>query len=227
MYKCECGRQYQHKGNLTRHCREKHTSIEHWICVETSCSTKFIRRGYLAKHLVMKHGYSVKDANVAALDAPRGDNPRAASSTYEDISDDDTILDLLDEIASANTQTMDQTEVSDFNLDLFETQNVDTCTTPEENSVPFDTTRNESSEVILSNNSCDNNSSISVGLADYITISDNESEENECKDLDVPNDVTLTQVVTLTFRRTVRNVNGTQVVGPVEQDFDAYEQWNY
>ena len=96
-FSCDiCSKSYKLKRSLKRHIKERNVQVEHWKCVENGCSSKFIRRGYLSRHLVWTHGYSRSDAREAALTAPRGDRPNQHGG-LEDISDDDTILDLLAE----------------------------------------------------------------------------------------------------------------------------------
>lgn len=96
-YLCDtCGKSYQHKRNLKRHVKERHCTLEYWNCVEENCSSRFIRRSYLSRHLAWTHGYNKTDAREAAINATRGDNPTQYGDR-EEISDDDTILDLLAE----------------------------------------------------------------------------------------------------------------------------------
>lgn len=71
--------------------------VEHWNCVVDGCQKRFIRRSYLSRHLVWTHDYSRCYAREAALTAPRGDKPKQHDG-LEDISDDDSILDLLAEL---------------------------------------------------------------------------------------------------------------------------------
>ena len=99
------------------HIKVRHDQVEHCKCVENGCSSKFIRRGYVSRHLVWTHSYSRSDAREAALTAPRGDRPNQHGG-LEDISDDDTILDLLAERdKTANVQ--DYLDKSDgFDTDL-------------------------------------------------------------------------------------------------------------
>ena len=78
---------------------------------------KFIRRGYLSRHLVWTHGYSRSDARKAAMSAPRGDRPNQHGG-IEDIRDDGTILDLLAEHdETVNVQDYFD-KVDDFDTDL-------------------------------------------------------------------------------------------------------------
>ena len=112
-----CLRGYKYKRNLTRHVSEKHSSHEHWNCTVEECHAKFIRRSYLSKHLTICHGYDLVTARESALSASRGDVQK--HSYYEDVSDDDTILDLLAEAdGTLNNQSFNEAMAS-FNLKQF------------------------------------------------------------------------------------------------------------
>ena len=64
---------------------------KYWNCIEESCTSRFIRRGYLYKHLTgRKHKYSKEDTRRKALAARRGDIDND-SQYYEDISEDDSV----------------------------------------------------------------------------------------------------------------------------------------
>ena len=97
LFKCDlCPRTYRLKKNLKRHIREGHTAIEYWLCVQSGCVSKFVRRSYLSKHLMLKHGFNKLDTHSTACQAPRGDI--RPEEYYDDVSDDDTILDLIEEM---------------------------------------------------------------------------------------------------------------------------------
>lgn len=119
-YLCDrCGKSYKHKRNLKRHTKEHHSGTEHWNCVESSCASKFIRRSYLSRHLVWVHGYNKSDAIEATLNARRGDVPQQISE-YEMVSDDDTILDLLEERENMVTVQGYCDTVGDFELNMLD-----------------------------------------------------------------------------------------------------------
>jgi len=103
VYTCEiCKREYKYRKNLLRHMKEKHViEYEFWNCVVKNCASKFIRREYLFKHLEQIHKFPVDDARKAALKATRGDD--VENGYYEEVSDDDTILDLIGEIHDVNS----------------------------------------------------------------------------------------------------------------------------
>ena len=74
MHQCDtCGKIYSLKRNLVRHVKEKHTVIEYWNYTEFGYSAKFIRRGYLSKHLGKHHDFDRLTASEKAVGAPRGD----------------------------------------------------------------------------------------------------------------------------------------------------------
>ena len=105
MHQCDtCGRVYTLKRNLVRHVTEKHSVIEYWNCTEFGCPAKFIRRGYLSKHLGKKHGFDKLTASMKAVGAPRGDRQERYEPELEDISEDESILDLLNDIDELSTQ---------------------------------------------------------------------------------------------------------------------------
>ena len=81
------------------------------------CTSKFIRRSYLAKHLNRYHNYYRVTSRECAINATRGD-VRVESQYYEDISEDDSILDLLAEADGIESQE----SVEDFiaNIELRE-----------------------------------------------------------------------------------------------------------
>ena len=75
---------------------EKHADHEHWNCVEPNCAKTFIRRCTLSHHLSTIHGYTPLRAREFALRAIRGDVN--VNSYYEDISDDDSVFDIINDI---------------------------------------------------------------------------------------------------------------------------------
>lgn len=98
IHQCDtCGRNYSLKRNLKRHVSEKHSKdYEHWNCVEPDCAKTFIRRTTLTHHLRTVHGYTPIRAGEFSLRALRGDTQ--ANNYYEDISDDDSIFDVINDI---------------------------------------------------------------------------------------------------------------------------------
>lgn len=115
---CEvCAKEYKYKRNLIRHQSEHHSDTEHWNCTVEECHAKFIRRGYLSKHLVICHGYDSVTARKCALNAVRGDYQRPAY--YETVSDDDSILDLLAETDGTMANQVFNEAMAQFNLGQF------------------------------------------------------------------------------------------------------------
>lgn len=118
-YMCDtCGKSYQYKRNLKRHVNEKHCTVEHWNCVEKNCKSKFIRRNYLSKHLILTHGYTTLRAKEVACRAPRGDLQQEAY--YEDISEDDSVFDLIGTINEIKSQPRFYEKIDDFELDYLD-----------------------------------------------------------------------------------------------------------
>ncbi|CAC5390306.1 unnamed protein product [Mytilus coruscus] len=107
MFRCDtCKKEYKYKKNLSRHMMEKHRpDYEHWNC--SMCKRKFIKREYLYRHLQKIHGLDKVKSIRMAMESTRGDKNQQPSY-YEDISEDDTIFDLIDELDFSDTsQTFD------------------------------------------------------------------------------------------------------------------------
>ena len=118
-FKCyQCGKEYVHKRNLQRHTDEHYSNQEHWNCVVSTCESTFIRREYLAKHLVLFHGYDKTISRECAINAIRGD--RQIQPNYEDICEDDSILDLIAEADSASYSSDGDHFISSFDTEWFE-----------------------------------------------------------------------------------------------------------
>ena len=67
LFQCDlCPRSYRYNKNLKRHVREVHRDVENWLCVQDNCVSKFVRRSYLSKHLVHKHGFEKLEAHATA-----------------------------------------------------------------------------------------------------------------------------------------------------------------
>ena len=96
--------------------------MKYWKCVESRCSSKFIRRGYLLEHLVSHHKYSRADARSATLTARR-ENERQLQGYYENVSSDDAILDILSEQHEVNVaKTLEV--INDFDIVKLDSFNV-------------------------------------------------------------------------------------------------------
>ena len=101
MFQCDtCGKFCAYKRNLVRHVKEIHSSTaeEYWNCPEFRCASHFIRRSALTKHLMKSHGYDTFTASMKAVNAQRGDRLEYYEAEVEDVSADDSILDLLNDI---------------------------------------------------------------------------------------------------------------------------------
>ena len=99
FHQCDtCGRNYGYKRNLARHVKEKHAVYQHWNCVENDCKKTFVRRSTLSFHLSTIHGYTPLRAREFALRAPRGDVRSNVGGYYSDVSDDDTVFDIIQDI---------------------------------------------------------------------------------------------------------------------------------
>lgn len=77
----------------------------------------------MSRHLVWKHGYSQPDAREAAITASREDCP-VQHGNLEDVSEDDSILDLLDE-REVNVHDFCE-KVNAFDTDMFDQVLADT-----------------------------------------------------------------------------------------------------
>ena len=125
LFKCDlCPKTYNLKKNLKRHIREGHTAIEYWLCVQGGCVSKFVRRSYLSKHLMLKHGFNKLDAHSTACQAPRGDIQ--PEEYYDDVSDDDTILDLIEELDQEQYEQHYMDSISNFKIPDFNNNDVGT-----------------------------------------------------------------------------------------------------
>ena len=101
MFQCDtCGKFCAYKRNLVRHVKDVHSSTaeEYWNCPALRCASHFIRRSSLTKHLMKSHGYDKFTASMKAVNAQRGDRLEYYEAEVEDVSADDSILDLLNDI---------------------------------------------------------------------------------------------------------------------------------
>ena len=86
--------------------------------------SKFVYRGYLSKHLMLKHGFNKLEAHATACQAPRGDIQ--PEEYYDDVSDDDTILDLIDEMDKEQYEQHYMDSISNFKIPYFYNNDVGT-----------------------------------------------------------------------------------------------------
>ena len=66
---------------------------------------EFIRRSYLKRHLILCHKLDGVTTRRAALVAPRGDD--CPSGYYKEVSNDDSVLDILRDLIDANQSEAD------------------------------------------------------------------------------------------------------------------------
>jgi hypothetical protein len=123
-YICDtCDKSYKTLRNLRRDIKEKHTLIEYLVCTEEKCTSRFIRRSYLSKHLILKHKYSSDIAIELALSAERSNTNKGY---YEDVSADENIFDLIAEKNSNTDNIQFANSVNQFDVTLLQESNVDT-----------------------------------------------------------------------------------------------------
>jgi len=98
-----CGHGYQYGRNLKRHIHEKHLQTEHWQCEIEDCNKPFQKRSFICEHLCNIPKLSRECAMKISITTERVISNRH-SAYQSDVSEDDTVLDLLEEEehASAN-----------------------------------------------------------------------------------------------------------------------------
>lgn len=112
-----CDKTFTKSRNLKRHMTEVHNNLKHWRCPQ--CTGKFTRRSNLAAHLERMHSMSKYDAKCASVKASQHSNQPKVGK-YSDISDDDTIFDLiteLDEFVSSASNALSSENTSDTFFD--------------------------------------------------------------------------------------------------------------
>ena len=102
-------------------CEKKHTTIKYWLCARSDCVSKFVRRSYLSKHLMLKHEFSKLEAHGAASQAPRGD---IQCETYYDPVSNDTIFDLIEEMDQEQYAEQYKEKISNFDVTDFNNNEV-------------------------------------------------------------------------------------------------------
>jgi hypothetical protein len=225
--------------------------LEYWNCIEESCTSRFIRRGYLYKHLTgRKHKYSKEDARRKALAAHRGDID-IASQYYEDISEDYSVFGLIAGVEVENTNYGGRFDIDDY---LDENANaraddkqihVDTVSIhddiPKEDNIqkPCDDIQYEDiSDADIEDDvqdSCGNQGNTvsdkeCEDLCDEQTIhSDNDviivsdDEANSETAVEISTSTFKTQTLVLTLTKTVQLINGQEVATNVSCKQDFYE----
>lgn len=236
MFGCNmCTREYKYKRNLTRHVKENHSkTLEHWNCTEDGCFSKFIRKEYLFRHLSSIHQLSKMDARRKAIEAKKGDIETPENQYYEDVSDDDTILDLLQDLSDV------QDIGGDFNIDEFLSsdegenlihdennnmcENLNDCLSSTESVGLMETKMlyEDISSPDSFEHSVENNNTYN----EVIVISDEEYRNNSETAVDISHVTTKTQTIVLTFTRTVSYINGDEVFSEVETEQQYSEHYN-
>ena len=249
-YRCDmCGKSYKHKRNLKRHIKERINDSEHWNCIEEGCSSRFIRRSYLSKHLVWIHGYNQDDARETVLSAPRGDKPKQYGE-FEDISEDDSILDLLAERDATLISNEFYDKIEDFNTDLFDQQTTSTGADTSFDAmcdIDIEVLEYEKVDSLQSNASgydsdtkgkgdkngdgiSDRDDNIAQGNDDNLAHGNDDiiyiSSDEECRDVEVSQLRVKRQTFILTFTRRMKYINGTEVDCDMHLQSDFYEEFD-
>ena len=196
LYLCDtCNRVYKYWKNLLRHMREKHDpSHESFQCVEDGCERKFIRREYMRIHLQKSHGYEKADAIRAVLNVSK-DN-KENEDEFEDVSDNDTVFDLMDELD----------KIQENNTPQENTFNIDECLSePEE---PAENEMNRDSDINNNIPDAKDNHNSDIEIIEISDDDDDVNEQNSTTMLDHSTLRTRTQTVTLTFERKIHYVDG-------------------
>ena len=126
LFQCDlCPRSYRYNKNLKRHVREVHRDVEYWLCVQDNCVSKFVRRSYLSKHLVNKHGFEKLEAHATACVAPRGDVDR--DTYYDKVSEDDSVLDMIEEMDAAQYGDRYMNTITEFKIPDLNNNSISSC----------------------------------------------------------------------------------------------------
>ena len=117
MFVCDtCRREYITKKSLTRHIKERHIQNKHFICTESNCSSKFVRRSYLKTHLLNIHNVDIalaKESSASAILVSNYNNSASAtvvSRELEDISDGEEFFENLKSTYSPITEDITDDE---------------------------------------------------------------------------------------------------------------------
>lgn len=162
------------------------------------CSSKFIRRGYLSKHLQLCHGYSKKYAAEKAFNAERGDVTRDRYVlVVEDISNDEMVWEVLGDIINNSGVDLEQENTGNTKNDDVSTEQQD---------------RDD-------NSNSDNNNNSNVENEHYITIDEANCEPSIVR----PTLVKRMEVYTLTIYHKVEQVGDLIINEKISMDCDYYE----
>lgn len=98
--------------------KESHRNYEHWHCPVDGCDSKCTRRSYIFTHLKIVHDKSTKKAKELAVTARGGDFAFINHRRYEEVSEDDTLLDMLRYGTPTDEEVFNE-KISDFDMNLF------------------------------------------------------------------------------------------------------------
>ena len=235
MYTCLiCYKEYKYERNLVRHIKEHHAGLESYDCTEENCNSTFIRRGYLFVHLTSIHGIEEELARTKSISTERRSNK--SQKYYDDVSDDDTILDLINEAIGKERQTGVQFVSVDKFLESLNDEEINTAAatdgdddgqTVDVNSFITDDAGGISSLDETSDHCGQDGGStgdINNNESDIIVISDEDDDDiNDEKSLVTIGNSTIQQTVILTFQRTLSTVDGQIFVSDINMEQDFYE----
>ena len=183
-YLCkQCRKEYKYRRKLSRHVSEHHSGREYWNCTFRPCDSTFIRRSYLAKHLTMCHELDPVASRECAINAKRGNHQDTAY--YEEISEDDSIFDLIAEANGTAYGSDENHFIEEFNTDKFESAQGVVAGASNAGYSSFTDTNSDNGNNVCSNDidNCDDSVKLSINA--------NSDDENEEVDRDVNNDITL------------------------------------
>lgn len=123
-YRCDtCDRTFTKKRNLKRHINEQHNDLKYWKCTVEKCSSKFIRRSNLKCHLEKLHKFTKDEARKQSIKAKQF--PTNTTSKYSDVSDDDSVLDMVAELDEfVNSYDFKQASSDEFLDSIMDAKNV-------------------------------------------------------------------------------------------------------
>lgn len=92
---------------MKRHIEEKHYNVKIWKCSEKTCESTFVRRYQYGLHLEKVHKFNKTESITKAVkSSSQGQTKPSATARYtplvEHISDDDSVLDLVNELDNLN-----------------------------------------------------------------------------------------------------------------------------
>lgn len=224
-----CYKEYKYRRNLIRHIKEHHAGLEAYDCTEPNCNSTFIRRSYLFVHLTSIHNINEEIARAKSISAER--KSRKGNQYYDEVSEDDSILDLINEaiekekqkgVPSMSTEEFLNSleDISDDEITEQDTLGED-CVNGDNRSVGVNSLTNTSS---CGSSYQDSDSDVNDNNSETIIISDDDSDDvNDDSQLVTIGNSVVQQTVILTLQRTVTNINGQTYVSDVNISHDVYE----